>query len=455
VEQTSPSHAGPAALTVGLLGCGIVGSGVAELLTGHADEITARLGAPLALGPVAVRNTSTPRSTVGLQLTSDPYEVVRDPDVDIVVEVMGGIEPARALITEALSAGKHVVTANKELVSTLGSELLALARNKSVRLEFEAAVAGGIPIIKPMRESLAGDRVCRILGIVNGTTNYILTRMTEEGASFGDALADAQRRGYAERDPSADVEGYDAAAKAAILASLAFDAEVVAGDVYREGITGVSATDIDFARRMGYVIKLLSIAEDGSLTEGGGQPGASGEDEPGSEAGIGVRVHPALVPSAHPLASVRESFNAVFVEGEAAGDLMFYGRGAGSYPTASAVVGDTVTVAHGVLAGHSATSAPALAPRTLRPFAETVTQFYILLDVVDAPGVLAGVAACFGQHDVSIKSVWQEGVGEHAQLLLITHAAREANVQATLRAVRGLETVDDVGSVMRVEGGEV
>jgi len=425
-----------AELTVGLLGCGTVGSGVVRLLEDHADKIEARLGARLVLGPVAVRSLTKDRGVTVAWLTEDPAEVTSDPDVDIVVEVMGGIEPAHSLITEALEAGKSVVTANKELMATLGGELLALAHGKGVRLEYEAAVAGGIPIIKPMRESLAGDRVRRILGIVNGTTNYVLTKMTEEGVKFEEALAEAQRLGYAESDPSADVEGYDAAAKAAILASIAFDTQVVASDVYREGIAGVTSTDIAHARRMGYVIKLLAIVE-----------AYDGE--------IGARVHPALIPVDHPLASVRESFNAVFVEADAAGDLMFYGRGAGALPTASAILGDLVTVARALLSGGRLRNEPPTAHRSLRAMDETTVQYYVLLDVADQPGVLAGIASVFGEHAVSIKSVWQEGAGESAQLLLITHAAKEAGVQATLHGLRALPTVRRVASIMRVEGGEV
>jgi homoserine dehydrogenase len=428
-------------LTVGLLGCGIVGSGVVRLLTEHADVIAVRLGARLAVGPVAVRNTAKDRAATVERLTNRPEAVVEDADVDIVVEVMGGIEPARGLITRALESGKPVVTANKELISSLGGELLDLAEAKGTRLEYEAAVAGAIPILKPMRESLAGDRVSKVLGIVNGTTNYILTKMSEEGVDFDEALGEAQRLGYAERDPAADIEGYDAASKAAILASLAFDARVVAGDVYREGITRVTATDIAHAARMGYVIKLLAIAEEERRADGAAE--------------IGVRVHPALVPTAHPLASVRESFNAVYVEADAAGELMFYGRGAGSLPTASAVVGDIVTVARALLSGERPTGGGHVEGKRIRAFEETVVQYYVLLDVADEPGVLARVAGTFGTNDVSIKSVWQEGEGDHAQLLLITHAARERNLQATLHGLRDLPVVRAVASVMRVEGGEV
>ncbi|MBA2318880.1 MAG: homoserine dehydrogenase [Euzebyales bacterium] len=423
-------------LTVGLLGCGTVGSGVVRLLADHAEDIAARLGARLVLGPVAVRNPSRDRDVEVAHLVSDPDLVISDPDVDIVVEVMGGIEPARSLIVGALERGKPVVTANKELVSTLGGELFDLADGKGVRIEYEAAVAGAIPIIKPLRESLAGDRVRKVLGILNGTTNYILTKMTEEGVSFAEALGDAQRLGYAERDPAADVEGFDAASKAAILASLAFDARVVAGDVYREGVTRITATDIGHARRMGYVIKLLAIAEE-------------------VDGAIGVRVHPALIPAEHPLASVRESFNAVFVEADGAGELMFYGRGAGCLPTASAVLGDVVSVARALLSGERASNGRAHRPATIRPFEDTTVQYYVLLDVADQPGVLAAVASTFGDHAVSIRSVWQEGTGDLAQLLLITHAARERAVQATLHDLRALPAVRDVASVMRVEGGEV
>lgn len=423
-------------ITVGLLGLGTVGSGVVRLLTDHAEEIAARVGAPVEVGPVAVRSLDKPRGVRVGRLTDDAAEVAEDPKVDIVVEVIGGIEPARTLISTALERGASVVTANKDLIASAGGELLATADANGARLEYEAAVAGGIPIIKPLRESLAGDRVRKVLGIVNGTTNYILTRMTEEGMAFDQALGQAQDLGYAEADPTADVDGYDAASKAAILAALAFDAEVVADDVSREGIRGVTAVDIAHAERMGYVIKLLAIAED-------------------VDGRIGVRVHPALVPKTHPLASVRESFNAVFVEGEAAGDLMFYGQGAGSLPTASAVVGDIVTAARALRSHERPINGGTAARKPIQPFDEAWGQYYVLLDVHDRPGVLAQVASTFGEHDVSIKSVWQEDVGDRAQLLLITHAAREGDVRATIDGLRGLRPVRDVANVLRVEGGEV
>ena len=418
-------------LTVGLLGLGVVGSGVATLLRDHADEIAGRVGARLEIGPVVVRDVNKARD-VDVAVTDDVSTVVGAEGVDIVVEVMGGIDPARDLLTRALKAGQSVVTANKELIATHGAELLTAAQEHSVRLEYEAAVAGAIPIIKPMRESLAGDRVRKVLGILNGTTNYILTRMTEEGAELAPVLADAQALGYAEADPTADVGGHDAAAKAAILASLAFDAHVVRDDVYTEGIMSVTATDIANAKRMGYVIKLLGIAEEHD------------------DSSIGVRVHPAWIPTSHPLASIREAYNAIFVEADAAGDLMFYGRGAGSLPTASAVVGDVVTAARAMLAGERLPSV-AVADKPIRPVDEEIVQYYLLLDVADEAGVLSRVAATFGDHDVSIKSVWQEGEGDQAQLLLITHAAREGNVRACVEALKDLSDVNAIASSMRVE----
>jgi homoserine dehydrogenase len=352
-----------------------------------------------------------------------------------VVEVMGGLDPARALVLEALRAGKRVVTANKELLANHGPELYAAAAEGRAGLHFEAAVAGGIPLIRPLIESLSGERITSLLGIVNGTTNYVLTRMTEDGMAFRDALAEAQRLGYAERDPTDDLEGYDAAAKCAILASVAFDTRVVAGDVFREGIGGVTPEDIEFARRLGYVVKLLAVAEleDGDLA---------------------VRVHPAMIPRDHPLAAVRDAFNAVFVDGPHVGELMFYGRGAGGEPTAVAVVGDLVTAARHVAEGRPGVGFPTESRLRIRPMELMEAQYYLLLDVVDRPGVLAQVAGAFGDHLVSIKSVWQEGTGDDALLVLITHRANEGAVRATVDALRGLEPVLEVRSVMRVEGEE-
>ncbi len=426
---------------VGVLGCGNVGAALVQLVGERGDEIAARTGIRLEVARVAVRSLSRKRP-IDLDesiLTRDAAEVVADPTIDVVVEVIGGIEPARELILQALGAGKPVVTANKELLANHGAELFKAATAGEVDLLFEAAVAGGIPIIRPLRESLVGEDVRRIMGIVNGTTNFILTRMSEEGTSYAAALAEAQELGYAERDPTADVEGYDAGAKAAILASIAFGAKVVAGDVYHEGISAITATDIAFASRLGYVIKLLAVAE---LV-----PGEGGTDE------VAVRVHPAMVPVAHPLAGVRDSFNAVFVEGAAVGDLMFYGRGAGGSPTGSAVLGDLVDAAVNLRKGTHA-HLLALTRRPIRPIDELRSSYYVNLDVVDRPGVLRAVAEAFERHEVSIRSLEQEGVGESARLIFITHRAREADVQGTLDDLRELDVIHEITSVLRVVGDE-
>jgi homoserine dehydrogenase len=419
---------------VGLLGFGTVGSAVARLLEAHAHEIRERAGGPVGVHAVSLRDPDRPRERPpdGVLVHTDPMAVVEDPQTEIVVEVMGGIEPARTLIHRALDLDKPVVTANKELLANHGGELFEHAATRHVGLYFEAAVAGGIPLIRPLRESLVGERIDRILGIVNGTTNYVLTRMTEDGTAYEAALADAQRLGYAEPDPTDDVEGFDAAAKCAILASLAFHTRVMVGDVHREGIARVSVEDIEFARRLGYVVKLLAVAE---LEDGD----------------VAVRVHPAMVPVDHPLAAVRDSFNAVFVHGPHVGELMFYGRGAGGDPTSVAVVGDVVAAARERGAGFPS---PWFDERPVRPMERMEAQYYLLLDVVDRPGVLAQVAAAFGDHRVSIKSVWQEGTGDDALLVLITHRANEGALQATVRALEGLEPVLEVRSVLRVEGEE-
>lgn len=425
---------------IGLVGCGTVGAALVELLETQAPVIEARTGLRLELGRIAVRDLGKDRG-VALEpgvLTTDARSVVVDPAVDVVVEVMGGVESARSLILEAIAQGKAVVTANKELLATCGAEIFTAAEQAGVDVLFEAAVAGGIPLVRPLRESLLGEPIQRVMGIVNGTTNYILSRMSEEGADYGEALAAAQRLGYAEADPTADVEGYDAAAKCAILASIAFGVNVVVGDVYHEGISGITATDIRYAQRKGYAVKLLAIAERLAPLEG-------------SDIEISVRVHPVLVPVHHPLASVRESFNAVFVEGGAVGDLMFYGRGAGGGPTASAVLGDLIDAAVNRSKGSHATVG-ALSPARVRSVDDLDSEYYICLDVVDRPGVLAAVAGVFGRHGVSILSMEQEGLGDEAQLMFITHTARERSVQATLADLRELEVVHRVGSVIRVLG---
>jgi homoserine dehydrogenase len=417
---------------VGVLGCGNVGAALVELLRTQGDEIDARTGVRLEVARVAVRSLSRERPVVLSEdvLTNDAAAVVADPTVDVIVEVIGGIEPARELITAALKSGKPVVTANKELLANVGAELFEVAEAAGVDLLFEAAVAGGIPFIRPLRESLVGERIHRVMGIVNGTTNYILTRMTEDGVSYQAALAEAQSLGYAERDPTADVEGYDAGAKAAIIASIAFGVRVVAGDVYHEGISGLTPADIGFATRLGYVVKLLAVAE---LIDGE----------------VGVRVHPAMVPATHPLAAVRDSYNAVFVEGESVGNLMFYGRGAGGPPTASAVLGDLIDAAGNLRRGAHATVG-SLAKARIRPVDDATSEYYLNVEVADRPGVLATVAGVFGRHGVSIRAMEQEGLGDEARLVFITHTAREAEMAATLAGLRELDAVDRVVSLLRV-----
>ncbi len=425
-------------IRIGLLGCGNVGAPLVELIRSRRADIASRLGVELEVTRIAVRSTAKDRavSVAPAVLTTDAMSVATASDVDVIVEVIGGIEPARELILEALKAGKPVVTANKELLANHGAELFAAADVAQRDLLFEAAVAGGIPIMRPLRESLAGEPIRRVLGIVNGTTNYILTRMTEEGASYHEALTEAQHLGYAERDPTADVEGFDAGAKAAIIAMVAFGARVVAGDVYHEGISSVTQTDIDVARRLRYRIKLLAVVER-----------FDHDDRPE----VAVRVHPVMVPETHPLAAVRDSFNAVFVEGGAAGDLMFYGRGAGGFPTASAVLGDVIDAAQNLRRGVHASMGVLSRPR-LRPIDDLQSAYYLSLDVVDRPGVLAAVATIFGDNNVSIRSMEQIGLADEARLIFITHDANERAFQLTLHGLRELDSVRRVGSVMRVIG---
>ena len=413
-----------------------MGAALVQLVARQHKAIAARTGIDLQVTRVAVRNMSRERDVAlpdGV-LTRDAASVVIDAEVDVVVEVIGGIEPARELIVTALAHGKPVITANKELLANVGGELFAAAESAGLDLLFEAAVAGGIPLIRPLRESLLGEPIRRVLGIVNGTTNYILTKMTDEGADYGVALAEAQRLGYAERDPTADVEGFDAGAKAAIIASIAFGRRVVAGDVYHEGISGITAFDIATARRLGYVVKLLAICEHDE-----------GTDE------VAVRVHPAMVPLQHPLANVRDSFNAVFIEGDAVGSLMFYGRGAGGMPTASAVLGDLIDAAVNLRRGMHG-SLGSFARARILPIDETSAEYCLRLDVADKPGVLHAVTGVFAAHGVSIRKAEQEGLGDDARLVFITHPAREADVQDTLRELRDLDSVRDVGGLLRVIG---
>jgi homoserine dehydrogenase len=423
-------------IRVGLLGSGVVGGATLRILREHAEELSARTGAHIEVVRVAVRDRAKAREVEldpGL-LTDDARSVVTARDVDIVVEAMGGIDPARELVLEAIRSGKHVVTANKELISTVGAEILAAAGSAGVDVLFEAAVGGGIPIVRPLRESLAGDRVGKVMGIVNGTTNFILTRMSETGETFSDALAEADRLGYTEADPSADIDGHDAAAKLAILATLAFGSSLVAGDIQTEGIARITPEDVIAAHDLGYEIKLLAVAEQ-------------------SSGRVSARVHPAMLPRTHPLAAVRDVFNAIFIEGENVGELMFLGRGAGGAPTASAVVSDIVEIARNVVSGGRSPLSGGYARRAdLRPAAEAPVRYYVVLNVVDQPGVLATVAAAFAHQGISISSVRQEGTGDQATLMLITHLASEGRHQATFGELQALEAVKEIASKLRVEG---
>jgi len=418
-----------------MLGCGTVGSALLALLEAEAEVIERRTGLVFEVTHIAVRDLDKARPGVPTELlTDDPSAVVGADDVDIVVEMMGGIDLAGTLSLAALAAGKPVVSANKALLAVQGEALTAAADAAGVDLLFEAAVGGGIPVIRPLRESLLGEPVRRVLGIINGTTNFILTRMADDAAAYADALAEAQRLGFAEADPTADVEGHDAAAKLAIIASIAFGVRVVADDVGLEGITRITPGDVAFAARNGYVIKLL----------------ASGERF--DDGRVAVAVHPALVPTHHPLASVRDSFNAVFIEGDAVGELMFYGRGAGGRPTASAVLGDLLDAAGNLRQGSSARFG-VLPPADFVSHERLRSAYYIALEVLDRPGVLAAVAGAFGANGVSIRSMVQEGQDDEADLEFITHLASESAVQSTLDDLRGLAEVQRVGSVLRVVGG--
>lgn len=427
---------------VGVLGCGTVGASLVALVHRQNATIHARTGLSLEISRIAVRDLSRSRpiNVENAVFTSDAMAVATDPSIDVIVEVMGGISPARELLLAALGAGKPVITANKALLAAHGSELFAAAEAAGVDLLFEAAVAGGIPFIRPLRESLLAEPVLRVMGIMNGTTNYILTRMSEAGADYSDALAEAQSLGYAEADPTADVEGHDAAAKIAIVASIAFGAEVTGADVECEGISKITADDIAFAARHGYSVKLLAIAERFSGPDG---------DE------LSARVHPCLVPNAHPLAAVRDSFNAVFVQGEAVGDLMFYGRGAGGDPTASAVLGDLVDAAVNLQSGAHA-SLGAFAPMTIRPSSQLEAAWYLSLRVDDRSGVLAAIAGVFGEHGVSIDSMEQHSLSgpddaaNEARIDLIIHPALQSDVRSTLDALGVLDSVRSIGSTIRV-----
>ena len=418
-----------------MLGAGVVGSQIARLLIANKSDLASRAGANLELVSIAVKDSKLKRDGIpAALLTTDAKSIVNDPQIDLVIEVIGGIDPAKELILTALKNGKSVVTANKALLAKHGAELYASADKANVDLYYEAAVAGAIPILRPLRESLVGDHVIRVMGIVNGTTNYILTKMDENGAAFADALKEAQALGFAESDPSADIEGFDAAAKAAILAGLAFHSRVTDNDVYREGISKITAADVKVAKAMEMVIKLLAIAE---LTP---------------EGAVSVRVHPALISRTHPLASVRDSFNAVFVEAESAGQMMFYGKGAGGAPTASAILGDLVAVARHKVNGGIGPKESDYADLKIAQIGQTKTRYLIRLNVADKPGVLESVAHVFASHQVSIQTVRQTGAGDKAELIVMTHSSNESSLSATVKDLKNLPVVTDVASVLRVEG---
>jgi homoserine dehydrogenase len=425
-------------IKVAMLGCGTVGAEVVRLLHEQSGDLAARVGGEIELAGIAVRRPNRHPEVPAHLLTTDAAGLVAS-DVDIVVEVIGGIEPARSLLTDALRAGKSVVTANKALLAEHAADLFAAADASAADLYFEAAVAGAIPLVRPLRESLAGDRITRVLGIVNGTTNYILSAMDSSGAGYAETLDEASRLGYAEADPTADVDGYDAASKAAILASIAFHTRVTAADVYREGISAVTPADIAAARGLGRTIKLLAICERVGSADG--------------EA-VAVRVHPAMIPRTHPLAGVGGAFNAVFVEADAAGSLMFYGQGAGGAPTASAVLGDLVAVARNKVVGGRGPGESSYAALPVRPISQVDTRYHISLDVADRPGVLSTVASVFAEHDVSIAAVRQQGRSTDASLVIVTHSAPDAALRSTVDKIAGLPFVHEVVSVMRVEGEE-
>ena len=419
---------------IGMLGCGVVGSSVARLLLADTAELSTRAGVKMELSRIAVR-TIKPYEGINPSLfTTDPFSIVNDPEIDLVIEVMGGIEPARELIMTAIENRKSVVTANKALLASHGAEMFTAAYAKGEDIYYEASVAGAIPIIRPMRDSLAGDFVTRLMGIVNGTTNYILTKMHEDNREFADVLKEAQVLGYAEADPTADIEGFDAAAKAAILSGLAFHTRVTVDDVYREGISKITLEDVTIAKSMDHVIKLLAIAE---LT-------------PADE--ISVRVHPVMLHKSHPLASVRDAYNAVFVEAESAGSLMFYGRGAGGAPTASAILGDVVAVARHIALNSVGQRETDYADRDIAPIESTKTKFLIRLEVADKAGVLASIATTFANHGVSIQTVNQSGRNSDAEVTIVTHLATEGELKATVASLKAMDIVNNISSVIRVEG---
>ena len=422
---------------IGLLGCGTIGSGVFHLVEKNAAGLAEAARRPLIVARILVKDPDEARPFPADRslMTTDAAAVLGDDSIDIFIEVMGGVKPAREFVLEVLGRGKSLVTANKELIAGHGREIMEAAAKTNAHVRFEAAVGGGIPLIRPLEESLGGDNVVEMMGIVNGTTNYILSRMSTEGSTYAEALAEAQALGYAEANPEADVEGIDAASKLAILCSIAFHAGVTAGQVYREGISRIRPEDLENARELGYAVKLLAIAgRDGS--------------------GISARVHPTMIPLEHPLASISGNFNAVFVIGESVGELMFYGQGAGSLPTATAILGDVVNITRNL--GRSPVSRRSYwsRPGTLRPMDEVSSRFYMVLKVADRPGVLAKIAGVFGDNNVSLESVVQKGIGDSAEIVLITHKVIERDFSTAREGLESLEEVEEIPSVIRVESGE-
>ena len=425
-------------IKIGLLGFGTVGTGVVHILHDNASLIKQRSGTSIQIKKILVRDLHKARQfSVDAEITTDPQAVIRDPEISIVVELMGGEEPARTLMLEALTNGKHVVTANKDVMAKFGRELFSAAEKNGVNLLFEASVGGGIPIIRPLKRCLAANRIFEVMGIVNGTTNYMLDKMTTEGVDFASVLAEAQEKGYAEADPTADVGGWDAARKIAILASIAFGTRVALHDVSVEGITQIEPEDIDYGRELGYVVKLLAIAQD-------------------TEKGVNARVHPAFIPLTHPLASVRDVFNAIFIRGDAVGETMFYGRGAGSLPTASAVCADIMEAARDIYYDSSSRIlCTCFEEKRISPISETESPYYIRLLAEDQPGVMAAITGAFGAQMVSLNSVIQKRrVGSRAEIVLITHKVNDADLQLAVQALNGLPVVHKVSTVIRVVGNE-
>lgn len=436
-------------LHIGLLGCGNVGSALVSLLEEQRQEIATRTNLELQITRIAVKSLEKDRGIAVNPriLGADASSVVEDPDVDIVVELIGDIEPARSLLHVAIEAGKPVVTANKQLLANHGVELFAAADRVGVDLLFEAAVAGAIPLMRPLRESLTGEHIQRVMGIVNGTTNYILTQMTEQKTTYAEALEEAQKLGYAESDPTADIEGFDAGAKAAIIASMTFGAVVVASDVHHEGISKITPHEIELARRFGYVVKPIVIIE---RIEEDTDTRILGTASKPDKLEIALRVHPVMLPKQHPLAAVRDNFNAVFVESTAIGELMFYGLGAGGLPTAGAVLGDIIDASINLTRGRQPSRIGRLVQPVIHPIDSLESAYLIGLEAVDQPGVLASIADVFGQNHVSIRSMEQHGVGAEAQIVFITHRCKERNVQTTLQRLRSLSVVHNLKSIMRV-----